>query len=182
MHLSNMGTERHNHCRDEMELSQKELKKIYHVLKTYDEGLLINPSEPWENDYYDEPLVDKTGLKPLLKKIESLLPKEEANNAKKDILRRRYDSFNNQIDEAVYRKIEKAFNGLTTLQIGYFDMESGEAIKRDIDIYYKNSKYAIAYCHLRKAIRKFRVSRIVSAKNISSTYKIPNDFDKKKYL
>ena len=60
-------------------------------------------------------------------------------------------------------------------------MESAEFSKRKIDIYYKSRRYTIGYCHLRKDIRKFRTSRISSAKITNETYQIPKDFDKNQY-
>lgn len=158
-----------------------ELKKIYQILKAFDECLIVNPSEDWELDYYDESIADKKGIKSILKKIEKYLPKEEFEETNKNILRRRYDAFNNQINEAVYRKIEKAFSEQKTIEIGYFNMSSAEVKKREIDVYHKTRKYVIGYCHIRKAIRKFRTSRIVSAKLTNKTYNIPKNFDKNKY-
>ena len=164
------------------QFTTSELKKAYSILKAYDENLIVNPTEQWEMDHYDEPLADKKGLKQILRKIESLLPAEDAKESKKTILRRRYDSFNNEINESVYRKIESAFDGRNTLEIGYFDMESAGVIPRQVDVYYKSRKYVIAYCHLRKAIRKFRTSRITSAKLTEKNYTIPAEFNKNKYL
>ncbi len=163
-------------------LTTYELKKIYSVLKAYDENLIVNPTEQWEMDHYDEPLADKNGLKQILRKIEFLLPKEEAEKSKKTILRRRYDTFNNEVNESVYRKVENAFYSRNSLEIGYFEMESAESIGRLIDVYYKSRKYVIAFCHLRQAIRKFRTSRIMSAKITEKTYLVPDDFNKNKYL
>ena len=164
------------------QFTTSELKKAYSILKAYDENLIVNPTEQWEMDHYDEPLADKKGLKQILRKIESLLPEEDAQESKKAILRRRYDTFNNEINESVYRKIESAFDGRNTLEIGYFDMESAESITRLIDVYYKSRKYVVAYCHLRKAIRKFRTSRITTAKITEKKYAIPAYFNKNKYI
>jgi predicted DNA-binding transcriptional regulator YafY len=162
-------------------LTKQELKKIYRIVKAFKEGLIVNPSEDWELDYHDEPLVDKRGLNAILAKIEKLLPKEELEGTKKNLLRRKYGTFNNEIDTVVYRKIEEAFNSRRTLQIGYFSMDSAEVVKRKIDIYHKTMKYAIAYCHLRNAIRKFRTSRIVSARLTNKPYSVPENFDRKNY-
>ena len=162
-------------------LTKQELKKAYRILKAFNEGLIINPSEDWEMDYHDEPLVDRRGLAAILAKIEKLLPKEDLEVTKKSVLRRKYDTFNNEIDMAVYRKVEAAFNGRRTLQIGYFRMDSAEVVKREIDVYHKTMKYVIAYCHLRNATRKFRTSRIVSAKLTNKAYVILENFDRKSY-
>ena len=162
-------------------LSNKEAAQVHQILKAFDEGLIANPSEEWELDHYDEKIADRKGLKPIIKKIEKSLPKEETEETKKTVLRRRYDTFNNEINESAYRKIETAFNNQKTIEIGYFDMASAETRKREIDVYHKTRKYVIGYCHLRKAIRKFRTSRIVTAKLTDKTYNIPDNFDKNKY-
>ena len=153
-------------------LSIKEAAQIHQILKAFDEGLIVNPSEEWELDHYDKKIADRKGLKPVLKKIEKSLPKEETEETKKTVLRRRYDTFNNEINESVYKKIENAFNNQETVEIGYFDMASAETRKREIDVYHKTRKYIIGYCHLRKAIRKFRTSRIVTARLTDKNYKI----------
>ena len=57
--------------------TNQELNKIYKILKAFDEGLIVNPSEEWELDYYDEKIVDKKGIKPILKKIEKCLKRSE---------------------------------------------------------------------------------------------------------
>ncbi|MEK6952547.1 MAG: WYL domain-containing protein [Nanoarchaeota archaeon] len=161
--------------------TNKELKEIYKILRAFDENLIINPSEEWELDYYDEKIVDKKNLKPILKKIENILPKEEFENLNKNVSRRKYSTFSNEIDENVYRKIEKAFNDGKTVEIGYFDMGSAEVRKREIDVYHKTRKYVIGYCHLRNAIRKFRTSRIVLARLTDKSYTTPDSFDKGQY-
>ncbi|MBI2047110.1 WYL domain-containing protein [Candidatus Pacearchaeota archaeon] len=132
-------------------------------------------------DYYEKPLVDRKPLLAILKKIEEMLPKKERDGIIKDFLRRKYSTFNNEIDEKVYAVIEKAFDKLKTAEIGYFDIESAEVKKRLLDIYYKSRKYTIGYCHLKNAIRKFRTSRIACAKIIDKNYAIPSDFNKNDY-
>jgi len=49
-------------------LSTKEASQVYQILKAFDEGLIVNPSEDWELDHYDEKIADKTGLKAIVKK------------------------------------------------------------------------------------------------------------------
>src|SRR3989338_7899731 len=159
-----------------MSLTNKELEKVYNILKAFDEGLIVNPTEDWELDHYDEKLVDNKGLKQILRKIKSALPKKSFDKAEKKVLLRKYDTFNNQIDENVYRTINKAFNDKLRLEMEYFSMQEEAAVKRKIDIYAKNSKYIVGYCHFRNNIRKFRLSRIVKAKITDEPYKIPVDF------
>jgi len=168
-------------AKNELRFNGNELKVLYQIVKSFDEGLIENPSESWEIDYYEKPLVDRKPLLIILKKIEKMLPKKEREGIIKDFLRRKYSTFNNEIDEKVYAVIEKAFDKLKTVEIGYFDMESAEIKKRLLDVYYKSRKYTIGYCHLRKAIRKFRTSKIAYAKITDKNYTIPDEFDKNDY-
>ena len=163
-------------------LTDIETEKVYKIVKSFDEGLLVNPQEEWEQDYYDEKLLDKKGLKQILKKIKSSMPKISINHAEKEVLVRKYDTFNNIIDKNVDRNVTKAFNNRLALDIEYFSMEKAEFTKRKVDIYAKNSKYIAGYCHSRNAIRKFRISRIGKAKISTNKYEIPNNFNKKDYL
>ncbi len=55
-------------------------------------------------------------------------------------------------------------------------------LKREKSIFIIQSrKYVIGYCHLRNDIRKFRTSRINTAKLTTDKYKIPEEFDKNDY-
>ena len=105
-----------------MSLTNKELEKVYNILKAFDEGLIINPTESWESDHYDEKLVDNKGLKQILRKIKLALPKELFDKVEKKVLLRKYDTFSNQIDEKVYRTVNKAFNDKLRLEMEYFSM------------------------------------------------------------
>ena len=163
-------------------LNDKEIEKVYKIVKAFDEGLLVNTQEEWEQDYYDEKLLDKKGLKQILRKLKSSTSKSSINQAEKEVLVRKYDTFSNIIDENVERNVAKAFNGKLTLEMEYFSMERAEFSKRKVDIYAKNSKYIVGYCHSRKGIRKFRISRIGKAKITSNKYQIPVNFNKKDYL
>ena len=49
-----------------------ELKKMYQILKAFNEGLITNPSEEWELDYYDQPIADRERLDTILKKNDHL--------------------------------------------------------------------------------------------------------------
>ena len=163
-------------------LNNEEIEKIYKIVKAFDEGLIVNPQQEWEEDYYGEKLLDRKGLKPILKKLKSSIPKDSVNQAEKEVLVRKYDTFSNIINENVERNAIRAFNNKLTLEVEYFSMGRAEFSKRKIDIYAKNSKYIAAYCHSRKGVRKFRMSRISKAKVTSNKYIIPADFNKKDYL
>lgn len=163
-------------------LMKEEAKAIYKIVKEYEKDAPKSDGE-YYNDYYDEyeTPIEKKVIKSILNKISNFLPKEQREEIDKDFLRKKYHTFNNEIDERAYSVIEKAFGLLKSVEIKYFNMENAEFTKRELDVYYKSRKYVIGYCHLRKEIRKFRTSRIASAKLTSGSYKIPQDFDKNIY-
>lgn len=163
------------------QLTDKEVEMVYKIVKAFDEGLLVNPQEEWEGDYYGEKLLDRKGLKQILKKLKSIT-KSSVNQAEKEVLVRKYDTFSNIIDENIERNVTKAFNNRLILEMEYFSMERAEFTKRRVDVYAKNSKYIVGYCHSRNDIRKFRISRINKVKITSNKYKIPTDFNKRDYL
>jgi len=165
-----------------LNLKTEELAAIYKIIKDYEENA-PEDEEEFYNDHYDEneEPIDKKLLISILKKISKQLPEENKEEIDKDFLRKKYHTFNNNINEKAYAIIEKAFEQLRTVEIEYFSMESAKFSKRKLDIYYKSRKYTIGYCHLRKAVRKFRTSRIASAKLTDSHYKIPKSFDKNDY-
>lgn len=160
----------------------EELKALYKLAKEYEENVPDSDEEVY-NDYYDEyeEPISKKIVDSILKKIAKYMPAEETEEIDKDFLRRKYHTFNNFVDEKVYATLKKALNQLQTTEIEYFKMDSAEFKKRMLDIYYTSSKYTIGYCHLRKDIRKFRTSRIGSARLTNSSYKIPKSFDKNDY-
>jgi len=162
-------------------LTNEELQAVYQLIKEYEEKIPENEEEFY--DYADdfEELIDKKIIKTILKKISRVIPEKDKIDIDKDFLRKKYYTFNNSVDERVYSMLKKAFEQLKTVEIEYFNMESAEFIKRKINVYYTSAKYTIGYCHLRKAIRKFRTSRMKSAKITNSSYKIPKSFDKNDY-
>jgi predicted DNA-binding transcriptional regulator YafY len=165
-----------------IEFNENECKAIYSVFKTYVENTPEN-DEGYYDDYYDtyeKPIKNKVIIS-ILSKIGESLDKNQKEEIDKQFLRKKYHTYNNYIDEKVYAKIEKAFSDLKTVEIDYFDMETAETKRRGLDVYYKSRKYTIGYCHMRKDIRKFRTSRIVSARVTNKSYTIPANFDKNRY-
>src|SRR3989344_7683759 len=162
--------------------NKEESKALYTIIKEYQRNA-PESDEGYHDDYYDEynyP-IKKRIIVSLLKKIGDLLTKEQRININKDFLRKKYHAFNNEIGKNVYSKIKKAFSNRETVEINYFNMESGEFKKRKVDIYPISSKYILGYCHLRKDMRKFRISRISSARLTDNFYSIPQNFNKNNY-
>lgn len=167
---------------ESLRLTPSELQIIYKLVKKYEEDTPKNDEENYNNDYNEyEMSIDKKQIKSILKKINNNLPNEAKDKIDKDFLRKKYHPYNNNIDSKVYTTLKKAFEQSKTVEIEYFNMEGAEFKKRKLDVYYTSTKYTIGYCHLRKEIRKFRTSRISSAKLINSKYKISKSFDKNDY-
>lgn len=165
----------------ELRFTDVEMKSIYQVVKEYEENA---PDEEEEyDDYYDEYRkgINKKTISAILDKISRLLPEEQTIRINKDFLQRKYHTFNNNINEKTYATLKKAFSKLKRVQIEYFNIEHADFIKRPVDIYYLSRRYAIGYCHLRKDMRKFRTSRIASAKIVNNSYTIPKTFNEKEY-
>lgn len=157
-----------------MNLSEEELLALYRVLKSNEESYSDNAEEVYD-DYYDEyrEPIRKSVINKILKKITLFLPEKEINEVNKYFLRRKYHTFNNAVDQVVYATLKKGLAQLQTVAIEYFDMDSAEFIKREIDVYHTTARYTEAYCHLRKANRTFRTSRIAKARLTSKKYHLP---------
>jgi len=164
------------------EFTTEELKAIYKLAKEYEENAPQSEEEQY-NDYYGEyeEQISKKIAASILKKIAKNLPVVDTEEIDKEFLRRKYHTFNNYVNEKVYATLKKALEQLKTIEIEYFNMDSAEFKKRKLDVYYTSSKYTIGHCHLRNEIRKFRTSRIGSAKLTTSVYRIPKSFDKNDY-
>ncbi len=166
----------------QLNFNKEELISLYQLVREYC-NQLPEDMDDWYHSHsdFDKGPIEKEILLTILKKIETSIPQKEKEKINKNFLRKEYHPFNNEISEEVYDVIEKAFEDLKTIEIEYFNMQTAEFKKRKIDVYYKSRKYVIGYCHLRKDMRKFRTSRISSAKLTKTKYKIPEDFNKNNY-
>ncbi len=162
--------------------SPSELEALYHIVRKYQENAPETEEDAY-NDYDDEyeELIPKKVISSILKKAAQQIPKEAKEEIDKDFLRQKYHTYNNPINGKVYSTLKNALEQLRTVEISYFNMESAEFKKRNIDVYYTSAKYTIGYCHLRKEMRKFRTSRISLAKLADDRYTIPNNFNKNDY-
>ncbi len=160
----------------------EELEALYQIVRKYEENAPENEEEAY-NDYYDEyeEILPKDVISSILKKVARQLPEEAKEEIDKYFLRQKYHTYNNPIDGKVYSTLKNALEQLKTAEISYFNMDSAEFKKREVDIYYASAKYTLGYCHLRKAMRKFRTSRIASAKLTDQTYSVPKNFNKNDY-
>ena len=168
--------------KESLNLNKEETKAIYKIVKEYEKYSPESDKEYYD-DYYDthKKPIKKKIIRSVLNKIGVFLPEKQREEINKEFLREKYHTFNNEINERVYSVIERAFSQLKTAEIKYFNMEGANFSRRKLDVYHKSRRYVIGYCHLRKGIRKFRTSRIASAKITNEIYQIPLEFNKNNY-
>jgi len=84
------------------------------------------------------------------------------------------------INESYLRTIREAIEKNRRLRIEYFSFNNNEMTNRKIDPYYLEIRegcyHLICYCHLRKEIRDFRVSRMKNVEILNETFKRPENF------
>ena len=89
------------------------------------------------------------------------------------------------IDPAIWEKITQGLRGHRVLEIRH-KKAGGEPEKRSVDPYhianYRGEWYLIAHCHKRKSVLRFAISRIHEANVTERDYKIPADFDFRKFI
>jgi predicted DNA-binding transcriptional regulator YafY len=88
--------------------------------------------------------------------------------------------------EAVFKAVLEGCLKKKCLSFTYYSPATEEKSKRTVEPYhlfnYMGTWHIIGYCHLRKDIRDFALSRISETKVLTEPFKIPTDFDFKKYF
>jgi predicted DNA-binding transcriptional regulator YafY len=88
--------------------------------------------------------------------------------------------------EAVFKAVLEGCLKKRRLSFTYYSPATEEKSERTVEPYhlfnYMGTWHTIGYCHLRKEIRDFALSRISEAKVLTESFKIPADFDFKKYF
>jgi predicted DNA-binding transcriptional regulator YafY len=90
------------------------------------------------------------------------------------------------VPDTVFKVILEGCLKQNCLSFTYYSPVRDEKSLRTVDPYhlfnYMGSWHVIGYCHLRKDIRDFALSRISQAKVLAESFKLPPDFDFKKYF
>jgi len=88
--------------------------------------------------------------------------------------------------EQVFKAILEGCLKKRCLSFTYYSPATEEKSGRVVEPYhlfnYMGTWHTIGYCHLRKGIRDFALSRISEAKVLTESFKIPDDFEFKKYF
>ena len=86
----------------------------------------------------------------------------------------------------VLQELEQAVANEYSVEINYRSKEEEQARIRVIDpygvIYWNNKWYTIGLCHLRNAIRSFRLERIIQIKQTNRMFKRPEAFSARSYF
>jgi predicted DNA-binding transcriptional regulator YafY len=122
----------------------------------------------------------------IVDKITNVLSKHIATGDKID------DAFSFQLieyspaPEQVFKAILEGCLKKRCLSFTYYSPATEEKSERTVEPYhlfnYMGTWHTIGYCHLRKEIRDFALSRISEAKVLAKSFKTPADFDFKKYF
>jgi proteasome accessory factor C len=82
--------------------------------------------------------------------------------------------------------LKDAARSHTRCRLLYLKPGDPQPEEREVDPYslvYGSGKwYVIGYCHLRQAVRAFRVDRLLEANTVDSGYSVPDDFDPVDYV
>jgi predicted DNA-binding transcriptional regulator YafY len=88
--------------------------------------------------------------------------------------------------EAVFKAVVESCLKKRRLSFTYSSPAAEEKSERTVEPYhlfnYMGTWHTIGYCHLRKEIRDFALSRISEPKVLAESFKIPIEFDFKKYF
>ena len=88
--------------------------------------------------------------------------------------------------EAVFKAVLEGCLKKRCLSFTYYSPATEEKSKRTVEPYhlfnYMGTWHTIGYCHLRKEIRDFALSRISEPKVLAESFEIPTEFDFKKYF
>jgi predicted DNA-binding transcriptional regulator YafY len=124
-----------------------------------------------------------------LAKLDNLLPDEqrqEAAWAQRSLLAIGMQRSNLERLEPTLEALRGAARQLHRVRLLYRSSNRPEPERRDVDpfalVYRWGWWYLVGYCHLRKAMRSFRLDRILEVNILVETFKIPESFDIQQYL
>ncbi len=125
----------------------------------------------------------------VLAKLDNILPDEQRHEvawARRTLLatgmhRADYDFLAPHLE-----RLRRAVRERRRVRMVYRGRSQPEPLQRDLDPYAMVHRwgwwYTIGYCHLREAIRSFRVDRILELALLAEAFEVPADFDLPAYL
>ncbi len=122
-------------------------------------------------------------------KIENILPNEqrgEVDWARRSLITTGLQRANLANLSPVLEKLRFAARERRQVSVLYQSQNNSKESKRKIDPYALVFRggwwYLVGYCHLRSALRTFRVDRILNLKLLDKPFEVPTDFDIHTYL
>lgn len=124
-----------------------------------------------------------------LTKIENVLPEEQLQEiawAQSSLITQGIPRVSSDLDAAQLETLYQAVRQNRRVHILYQGKEQNTAIWRQVDpyvlVYSWGRQYCIAFCHLREAMRSFRVDRIQTLEALDRSFIKPVDFDPSQYM
>lgn len=131
----------------------------------------------------------RTSAQSAMSKIANVLPEEQLREvrwAQDSLLTRGLPRTNPGVDEPLLEALYQASRRCQQVDIVYQGRGREQAEARRINpyalIYSWGQQYCVAYCHLRGAMRSFRVDRMLSLQPLEEHFTKPDDFDPNEYL
>jgi len=124
-----------------------------------------------------------------LAKLDNLLPNEQRHEvawARRTLLATDMHRADHTPLAPLLEKLRRATRERRRVTLVYRSRNQLKPLQRDLDPYALIHRwgwwYVIGYCHLREAVRTFRVDRIVELTLLDRTFEMPADFDIQEYL
>jgi predicted DNA-binding transcriptional regulator YafY len=124
-----------------------------------------------------------------LAKLDNVLPDEQRYEvawARRTLVATHMHRADHALVTPVLERLRRATRERRRVTLVYRGRSQPDPLKRDIDPYALVHRwgwwYVIGHCHLREAIRSFRLDRIVELTLLDVTFDLPADFDVQAYL
>ncbi|MBN1219914.1 MAG: YafY family transcriptional regulator [Anaerolineae bacterium] len=124
-----------------------------------------------------------------LAKLDNVLPEEQRHEiawARRALLATHMHRIDYERLAPLLEKLRRAAREHRRLRLLYRSRSQAEALTREVDLYALVHRwgwwYAVGYCHLRQAVRSFRVDRMAELTLLDQTFDLPTDFDIQTYL
>jgi len=124
-----------------------------------------------------------------LAKLDNVLPNEQRDEvawSRRTLLATGMHRANHESLAPHLETLRRAIRQRRRVRMIYRGRSQQEPLQREVDPYALVHRwgwwYGIGYCHLREAIRSFRVDRILELDLLERTFEVPEDFDIHAYL
>jgi predicted DNA-binding transcriptional regulator YafY len=124
-----------------------------------------------------------------LAKLDNVLPDEQRNEvawAQRSLVATQMPRADPGLLAPTLDKLRRAVRELRRVNILYQSADSTESRAREVDPYalaYRNGWwYLVGYCHLRRALRTFRLDRIQALTLLEGRFQVPEAFDAQAYF